>query len=324
MTNQFNFLRFLAAFLVFYGHGVVLIGESLATILNHKIGLYIFFTISGYLISMSWDRNPNLISFFKKRILRIFPALIFVVLLSVFVLGPIVTTNKISDYFSNEHTYSYLKNILLYISYYLPGVFENNIVPNAVNGSLWSLPVEFMMYIGVALLGIFGRYKKYASLFLFITLAILSVEWALKTHDFIVFYNMDLKSIIYTAVYFWGGATIFHFKIEKHFSLELFVVLLIILIFSFQWSEIYEYLLILILPILTLLFGLSNAKKLNIFNKVDYSYGIYIYAFPVQQTLYYYFPNNNLVFHLSIGFLITLFFSIISWHFIEKPSLKFK
>lgn len=324
MTNQFNFLRFFAAFLVFYGHGFVLIGQPHNAILDHTIGLHMFFAISGYLISMSWDKEPKLLPFFKKRILRIFPALIFVVLFSVFVLGSIFTTHELGEYFSNEYVYIYLKNIFLHISYYLPGVFEHNPVPNAVNGSLWSLPAEFMMYILVAVIGLFGRYAKFLSVLIFLSLMLLSVNWASKTTDVIVFYNTDVKAIVLAAAYFWGGATIYHFNINRFFCFESFVVAFILLMFLHQWIDVYAYAIIIILPFLTLAFGFSESKFLRIFNKADYSYGIYIWAFPVQQSLYYCFPNNGAIFHLVIGFLITLFFAAFSWHCIEKPSLKLK
>lgn len=91
-SNQFNFLRFFGAFLVFFGHSYVLYGLHPNTVLSHVLGVYIFFAISGYLISMSWDKDPSLYRFFVRRATRIFPALIVCILISVFILGPILTT----------------------------------------------------------------------------------------------------------------------------------------------------------------------------------------------------------------------------------------
>lgn len=71
-------------------------------------------------------------------------------------------------------------------------------------------------------------------------------------------------------------------------------------------------------------FGFSNSKYLNVFNKFDYSYGFYIYAFPVQQTLAFLYPSSNIYFHLIVGFIITMLFASLSWHFIEKPALVLK
>ncbi|PRM91351.1 acyltransferase [Arcobacter cryaerophilus gv. occultus] len=323
-SNQFNFLRFFAAFLVFFGHGYVLIGSHPNTVLTHSLGVYIFFAISGYLISMSWDKDPSLIRFFIRRSTRIFPALIVCILLSVFILGPILTTLTIKEYFSNYATLFYLNNIFLFVSYYLPGVFEHNSVPNAINGSLWSLPVEFLMYIIVAVIGLKKEYMKYISLCIFLILLFSTQFWALSTKDVIIFYGMDLKTIVYTGVYFWAGAFLYHFNIKKYFSFESFVLTFLVLIFIFQWEIIYSWLILILIPFIVLSFGFSNSKYLNVFNKFDYSYGFYIYAFPVQQTLAFLYPSVNIYFHLIVGFIITIIFASLSWHFIEKPCLKFK
>jgi len=120
--NHFNFIRLFAAFLVFYGNTYALIGAGTAkTVLNHELGVFIFFAISGYLISMSWDKDPSLKQFFIRRSLRIFPALAVVTLISVFILGPAMTTWSLKEYFTSWYIILYLKNIFLYISYYLPG-----------------------------------------------------------------------------------------------------------------------------------------------------------------------------------------------------------
>lgn len=325
-SNQLNFLRFFAAFLVFFGHGYVLLGLAPTTVLSHSLGVYIFFAISGYLISISWDKDPSLFRFFIRRSTRIFPALIVCILLSVLLLGPILTTLSINNYFSHTATLIYVKNIFLHISYYLPGVFEHNPAPNAVNGSLWSLPVEFIMYILVAIIGsiISKSYIKYIVLFLFIVFLFITKFWALKTQDVIIFYGMDLKTIIYTGVYFWAGAFLYHFNFKKYFSFETFVISFLLLIFLFQWGNIYSWLTYFLIPFVVLSFGFSTSNYLNIFNKADYSYGLYIYAFPVQQTMVYLYPKLSISFHLTIGFIITIVLASLSWHFIEKPILRFK
>ena len=323
-SNQFNFLRFFGAFLVFFGHGYVLLGSHPTTILTHGLGVYIFFGISGYLISMSWDKDPSLYRFFVRRSIRIFPALIVCILLSAFVLGPILTTLPLSEYFSHYAFIVYLKSMFLHVSYYLPGVFDSGTVSNAVNGSLWSLPVEFLMYIAVAVIGLNKKYMKYIVLSIFIVFLFSTQLWALKTKDVFIIYGMDLKTIIYTGVYFWAGAFLYHFNLKRYFSFEIFVVTFILLIFIFQWGTLYSWMSIILIPFVVLSFGFSHSKYLGFFNKVDYSYGFYIYAFPVQQTFAYLLPNMNLYFHLIIGFVITLLLSSLSWHYIEKPALKFK
>jgi peptidoglycan/LPS O-acetylase OafA/YrhL len=311
-SNHFNFIRLFAAFLVFYGHGYVLMGAGAVNIvLNHELGVFIFFAISGYLISMSWDKDPSLKRFFIRRSLRIFPALGVVTLISVFILGPIMTTWSLKEYFTSWYIVLYLKNILLHISYYLPGVFEHNPVPNAVNGSLWSLPAEFFMYILVAIFGHGRHYTKYIVFGFFLVCVFLTATWARVSPDMIVLYGTDLRQVAITGTFFWAGATMFHWNIKKYFSFESFVIVLLLLMFLYQWGYVYSVVSLFLIPFAVLSFGFSHSNILSVFNKVDYSYGFYIYAFPVQQSLVYWYPHMSMSYSLTIGFTITMILSAI-------------
>jgi len=176
--NNLDAVRLAAAWLVLYGHAFIFLGLPEPLFLSWlplgPLGVLIFFTISGYLVSQSWARDPSLPRFLARRALRIFPALAVCTLLSVLVLGPLLTTLPLADYFASPHTVGYLRNIALYIGYYLPGVFEHNRVANAVNGSLWSLPVEFAMYLVIAAVGVL-RASRWVVLALAVLWGLLSV-----------------------------------------------------------------------------------------------------------------------------------------------------
>ena len=149
-NNNFDLLRLFGAALVVYGHSYPLTGAAAPGFAANPvgtIGVKIFFVVSGYLVAQSWVRDSHLVRFAVRRGLRIFPALTVVVLVSVFFLGPVFTSLPLDEYFPHPLTSAYLRNIVLYISYALPGVFEHNTYPAAVNGSLWSLPAEFAMYL---------------------------------------------------------------------------------------------------------------------------------------------------------------------------------
>ncbi len=163
--NNFDFLRFLAASVVIVSHNFVIFRLKEPGLYNYNtlggIGVSIFFVMSGFLITKSWKENPHFITFLKKRSLRIFPALFFIILFCSFVLGPIVTTLDLIEYFKNGQTWSYLKNLFLYpFQFNLPGVFQNNPFPNVVNGPLWTLPIEFLMYVSIGIIGLFGLINK--------------------------------------------------------------------------------------------------------------------------------------------------------------------
>ena len=136
-----------------------LMGVSPFSVKLHGFGVLIFFVLSGYLITGSFVRSGNLWRFFCSRALRIFPALILAVFFCAYCLGPLVTTLSVEEYLSSNQTWNYFKyNTLLYdgIRFRLPGVFEELPRSGGVNGSLWTLPIELLMYFYVAVLGIAG------------------------------------------------------------------------------------------------------------------------------------------------------------------------
>lgn len=85
-------------------------------------------------------------AYFRARCLRILPPLWMVVLLSVFILGPVMTKLSAGEYFASGITWTYLRNLILVPTHPLPGVFEGHLT-SSVNGSLWTLPLEFICYI---------------------------------------------------------------------------------------------------------------------------------------------------------------------------------
>ena len=167
MINNFDFFRFLAATLVIYSHAFPLSGngyngELFVKLTNSQmsggsIGVGIFFLMSGYLIAKSWDGNPNIAQFVRKRILRIIPGLMVCVLVSMLVIGPIYTALPIKEYFFHNDTISYIKNVFLWETRFtLGGTFVGLPYANVINGSLWTLKYEIRCYLILLMLGIMG------------------------------------------------------------------------------------------------------------------------------------------------------------------------
>jgi peptidoglycan/LPS O-acetylase OafA/YrhL len=152
-SNNFDFLRFLAATLVIFSHSFSFSTasgwEPLLTLTRGQstlggVGLGIFFVVSGFLVTQSFENSRSIARFLKARVLRIFPALAVVVCLSVFLLGPLLTSLSLGAYLSNSATYNYLSQLLLDPSHYsLPGVFGSNVQGSLFNGPLWTLSFEF-------------------------------------------------------------------------------------------------------------------------------------------------------------------------------------
>jgi peptidoglycan/LPS O-acetylase OafA/YrhL len=155
--NNFNLIRIIAAFAVLVTHSFVLTsGSRDAQPLRATLGITfgsiavdVFFVTSGFLVTSSLLRRQSAIEFLWARVLRIFPALVVMLLLTVFGLGLCFTTTPWSSYLTDTRTYVYLarcSTLFAGVAYELPGVFEGNPYKNAVNGSLWSLPCEIHMY----------------------------------------------------------------------------------------------------------------------------------------------------------------------------------
>lgn len=161
-ANNFDALRLVAAFLVLVSHSFPIAGDaepvSSGGLTIGAFGVCIFFAISGFLVTQSWIRQPRVGRFVIKRCLRIFPALAGVLVVTTYVLGPVVTSLSLSEYLSNPATHAYaVHNLSLRTDYLLPGVFETVPYPNAVNGSLWTLPIEMRAYVAIAIIGLAVR-----------------------------------------------------------------------------------------------------------------------------------------------------------------------
>lgn len=112
--NNFNLIRFLAAYAVLLSHSFALTAAGVAQpfmdTINYSLGsiaVDVFFVTSGFLVAGSLMRRPGLLSYFKSRALRIYPALWVVNILTVFLVAPVLTTVTLPEYFSNSQTWRY-------------------------------------------------------------------------------------------------------------------------------------------------------------------------------------------------------------------------
>ena len=335
--NNFNLIRFLAAYAVLFSHCFVLVSgngsdEPLVTALNYSLGgiaVDIFFVTSGFLITGSSLRRNNFIAFFKARALRIYPALCVVILLTVFVLGPLLTTASPPEYFSDSGTWRYLYRnitILPFAGYHLLiGVFENNPFPAIVNGSLWTLPAELASYIAVALLWLFcskqfrSPKKAMARFTVALTLMLLTCFYLSKIGI------LPPKNAYRLYFHFFAGASLF--LAAETITLDHVKASLIgfVLLAASIFTDKFYYFYVPLMIYLTMYFAYVPGGILRKFNLVgDYSYGIYIYAFPVQQSLIVLIPDISIFEMIIYASIITMSCAVLSWHLIEKKALSYK
>lgn len=326
-SNNLTALRWLAALMVLYAHAFEFLGHKaphfLGMIPYGALGVWTFFSISGYLVMQSWMHDPHLLRFLAKRALRIFPALWVCIALSTWVLGPVLTTLELAAYWQHPMTWDYLDNLLLYTSYRLPGVFADNPHPHAVNGSLWSLPVEFFMYLVLALLGIL-KAPRWIWPVLALLMILLAQLWALSATQVPVVYRTELSQVAICGSFFIIGAAFYRYNVARFFNLMAVAALALIWLCLAAVPDLFILSGWFILPFIALGLGLSRWRWLSRLHAHDYSYGIYIYAFPVQQTLVSFYPQHSVGEHLVVATLVTVGLAAVSWHLVEKRALQLK
>lgn len=333
--NRFDFLRLLAAWLVLFSHCYPLGGHGAVEPLRSSLGLDtlggvgvgIFFVLSGYLVTLSLERSPNLLTFARRRALRIYPGLAAICLLCVLVLGPWLTTLPLPVYWRDGATWHYLVTAGAWsIQYPLPGVFAGNPHPAAVNGSLWSLPYELTCYLVLALLSLLpGSLRTKVTVVAGGVLAMLLLRPLMAPRgDFVAVLGMD---------YFHGklgllfalGAVFACWR--QHIRPMLGPALVLLVVAAILPQGVWRLLCYLLgLGLLTLWLALYGLWLPRVPQRVgDWSYGAYLYGFPVQQVLAHFrlheasFPGFVLA-----STLITAVLAGLSWHLVEKPALRWK
>lgn len=328
--DNFDAIRLFAALAVLYGHAFYLTGASpIPSIFGNEvaaIAVKVFFIISGYLVTESWRRDPSPSRYLWRRGLRIFPGLFANTVLCALVLGPLVSTLPLADYFHSPVVPRYLQNIILRPASLLPGVFNTLPYPNAVNGSLWTLPVEFGMYLIAPVLVLWRGGQKVRILAGCVALCAASLylnhvqPLALGAH------GRPIHDALNVAPYFLLGAAWRIVAPQSVYNVKaaLFALVLMALIPAKETA--YEIALYVVLPYAILSFALAKPAILGWAGRYgDFSYGVYIYAFPVQQTVALYFHTESRpILNAGLSLVPTLLLAIASWHLIEKRFLLLK
>lgn len=337
-ANNFNLLRLVAASLVIVSHSFGLrhppgfYGEN--SILNSQIfgwaAVNVFFVMSGYLIAKAAWRDPDPVRFIRNRVLRIYPGLIVCTLLSVLILGLIFRPAGLAGYLGQSATLRFLigNASAVWPQYTLPGVFTANAYADGVNGSLWSLRFEILCYAAVAVLLVTGALARpRLVVLLFGGLLALYVGGAVLAALGHFPHSSTLRDLHRLVPCFGLGAA--YAFLDRRVRIRAWHVVLAGAGFALSCAvpvpALQAACATLALALATFWFAFLQYPWLSRFRTgPDWSYGVYIYAFPIQQLLMAFLPGLHPAVHCVAAFGLVLIPASLSWHFIEKPALALK
>ena len=336
--NNFNLVRIIAAFGVMVshcwpltrGHGVIeppgiLIGMSFGS-----IAVDLFFVTSGFLVTGSLLSRQDTLAFVWARALRIFPAMFVMLLVTVSILGLFFSTVSPSAFFTDSITLKYFWRCLTLINgleYELPGVFAANPYENIVNGSLWSMRYEVRLYLVLALVWFILHFVSSYRLLLFRIMVVAgAIGYGLLTMaDRFSIYESSSFFPQLAFMFLMGGSFFIlreHIILSGRLAIALCALLALAAAISFD-----VFFVVYCLSLAYLLLYVSYIPKgvIRRYNALgDYSYGAYIYAFPVQQAIVSLVPGITVMPMLVLSSVFTLTLAMLSWHLVEEPALKLK
>lgn len=245
-----------------------------------------------------------------------------VVVLTAGLYGPLLTTLSPRAYFSDPDVYGYVwRNMALVRPQYgLPGVFRDLPLPHVINGSLWTLFYEVACYLGVLLVGLLGLLRRRGLMALAMAVFLLGCTvsflpaidtamparlWAMR--------NLALPFAVGTAFYVWRDEVPLGW-------LGLPVAFAAMLLLNEVQLQRMGVTLFLCYAVFVLAY--LPGGPIHAYNRLgDYSYGIYIYAFPMQQLVMFLIAPLSPLQNMALAFPLTLVLAILSWHLVERPCL---
>jgi peptidoglycan/LPS O-acetylase OafA/YrhL len=320
--NNFDLLRLVAATSVIFSHAFLLAENSQAhdplmiltggqTILG-LVGVFMFFTISGFLVTQSFETTASPFVFLAKRALRIFPGLIACLVVCAFVIGPLVTALPLADYLGRREPYLFvLHNAVLHVSYnHLPGVeFWRGYIGGIVNGPLWSLPCEVLMYLMLFVLGVCRLLTLPVGLIL-LAIGVIAIWFD---------YAKPFGGFFWLLGFFAAGICCYRLRGTRFFAARWAWVALAGLALSIPAR-----LFLTTFPIfgsyLTIYLALNRRlRPVPAARYGDLSYGLYIYGWPIEQCIVYFSRGAAPwwgVFGISL--VMTALIAALSWHGVEN------
>jgi peptidoglycan/LPS O-acetylase OafA/YrhL len=323
-NNNADLLRLIAAAAVIWGHGYRLVpvpgvDDPIQNLLGFdysgSLAVKFFFFLSGILVTNSWLSKPSAIRFASARVFRIFPLLIAASVATIVVMGPALTSLSTSDYF---HHRAELVHVLLhpYNEYLLPGVFDHALYPHA-NGSIWTIKYELMLYallLGAGMCGLF-RYKPIAAAVLVTVIAVCLI----RPENITAIGLSNVNAGGRLPAFFAFGALLALYKDRVRIDGRLCIGVALIA-FAVRHGPAFEYAFCLAF-LMTALWVMSLRVVKAIRLPGDFSYGVYVFGWPIQNTFANLFPKSGIHGNQAMTFVCALLLAVLSWFLLEKPCI---
>lgn len=336
--NNFDALRIFAALCVIFAHNFNIYGLPEPIILKASdhyrviafgiLGVSVFFTISGYLIAQSLCSTSSLKNFAIRRVARIYPGYLVNLFFIVVIFAPFISKLSVWEYFysaTNIHSSRFLKALLIFKVPELPGVFTENHDKNLVNPPLWTMWWEVRCYFVIAFLYWWqGGFDKKTFFLIPLSLIIFNIFLYPPIPE-------ASDASIYCTLFALGACYYIYkdfLKLKITYFLFLTAIMVAMVVFNSilipDFSDYIIPLYMLVISYIVIFIGLFN-NWLKVVGKYgDFSYGLYIYAWPIQQQVafYYKFDQVNFIPFCIVNLVATLIMAMLSWHFVEKPVLR--
>ena len=340
--NSFGLIRLGLAVVVVFHHSLVLTSHDALSFIGRSkdidigtIGVAGFFAISGFLLLAS-SRRLNARKFLTHRFFRLFPGLWACLIVTAFILVPFAnyfSKFESSMYFfkleNSSFSYVVFNSALLVLQDSIGTVFEQNPYPIAVNGSLWTLAPEFICYIGLLIVATFSRRNRKLQ-FVLISLALIlsSVAWQYSQESQIEFLSQILNPLSGLVIAFCTGSLFAIFIEIKPFRPRLLPIVFGLVVWVVAGVNSPVSIIVISLLLISLGMSLDGPRVTRIGKKVDLSYGVYLYHFPIIQTV---LATTMISWTPLLAFTVLPFFTLLisgliafaSWTFVERPSMAF-
>jgi peptidoglycan/LPS O-acetylase OafA/YrhL len=335
-NNNFGFLRLFFASLVIVSHSPEIIDQNrsreiltniFGTISFGELAVDSFFLISGYLILKSFYSTSSVKSYFTKRILRIYPGFIVASLFCILIVTPLAGGLSL---LLNLHLTDWLitvTKLLILDSPNVNGLLLGN-EPFALNGAMWSIWLEFLCYISIPVFFILGLHKKRFYIAVTITIASLFLFLLITHKDIWLPYPLRISAFLSTRLLtaFLIGGAFYHFRDRviwnKNLSLASFVLLIVCL--NFEYAAELGYFIFGGYLLFNFALNYKNKTLNQIGTKNDISYGVYLYAWPIQMLIVQHYPSISPTMMTLATMACVAVLGYLSWIYVEQPFMKIK